>query len=161
MSGSLGHQAPDAPAEPGRGERVMNLTTARKMLPLVQRIVADILDNQRGLDALQPQLDRLDRQKRDLVWLERQRRYALREEQAGREARLGEAQQELRQLGVILVNLEAGRVGFPTMVNNRPAFFAWWPGEEGVTRWHFANESRTRTIPAQWQDEDVSFGTKN
>lgn len=134
----------------------MDLGTARKMLPLVQRIVTDILDLQGRLDRLQPELDRLDRHKRDLVWLERQRRYALRDEIGQREHLLQEAYTELADLGVALTDPELGRVGFPTMVNDRLAFFAWHPGENSITTWHFATEDRRRTIPTSWLEADLS-----
>ena len=69
------------PAErPRRKDVVFDLTTARRMLPLVRRIVQDIQSSCEQLTRLQPEQDRLDRHRRDLSWPERQRRYAVREE---------------------------------------------------------------------------------
>ena len=48
------------------------------------------------------------------------------------EARLQEARTELDDLGVALVDGEAGQVGFPTIVNNRRAFFSWRADDEGI-----------------------------
>lgn len=154
MSGFTGKRASGASKKQNRRDRIMNLTTARMMLPLVSRIVADVLEHQREIEKLQPELDRLDRHRHDLVWLERKRRYDVRDEISLREKKLKAATKELRQLGLSLIDSEIGRIGFPTLVNNRPAFFAWWPEEEGITTWHFATETRCRNIPASWFEED-------
>jgi hypothetical protein len=157
MSGSTGNRASGSPLQEGQPERILNLTTARKMLPLVQRIVADILEGQKHTTQLQPELDRLDRQRRELTWPERRRRYVLREEVSRWDRQLQGAAGELEGLSVLLVDAGAGRVGFPTLVNNRLAYFAWWPGEDEIRYWHFADEYKCRTIPAAWlQEEGIS-----
>jgi hypothetical protein len=150
MNGSRGNMASGAPEKPGRRDRMMNLPTAQRMLPLVRRIVADVLERQGILGRLQPEQDRLDRHKRDLAWPERQRRYQVREEIAGAEADLESALAELHELGVSLLDPDLGRVGFPTVVNNQPAFFSWQPGEEKIQTWHFAEDSKCRPIPPGW-----------
>jgi hypothetical protein len=154
MSGPTENRASNAPAQPERHTRVMNLTTARKMLPLVQRIVVDIVHYQSQLESLQPRKERLDRQRRDLSWPERQHRYAMFEEITQLEHKISETLAELEQLGVAVIDLPSGRVGFPTLVNNRPAFFAWWPGEHDISQWHFASELRCRSIPPSWIEID-------
>lgn len=152
MNGSMGNMAFGAPETPA-SESVLNLTTVQRMLPLVQRIVDDIITGQSTLDRLQPEQERLDRQKRDLVWPERQRRYAV-QEQVDTAVRLVQgAIEELQGLGVVLLDVKEGRVGFPTMVNNRRAYFSWHNGEEGLNTWHFAEETNRRPIPAAWFKE--------
>ena len=69
---------------------------------------------------------------------------------AAEESNLLEAMAELEVLGVALVDPETGRVGFPTIVNERPAFFSWQPGEETLKYWHFGSELVRRAIPASW-----------
>ena len=130
--------------------QVMNLTTAYKMLPLVSRIVGDILNHQCRLDVLRPEQARLDRHKRDLVWQERERRYAVQEEisQLGKDLQAHFS--ELEVLGVALEESEVGRVGFPTLVNDRPAFFTWKLGDDSILNWHFLGEKRYRVIPKSW-----------
>jgi hypothetical protein len=162
MNGSRGNAASDAPEKPARREIVLNLTTARRMLPLVQRVVEDILLSQRDLIRLQPEQDRLDRNRRTLAWPDRQRRYQLREEIAAAERHLTDAVEELEALGLVLLDNDRGRIGFPTLVNNRAAFFSWQPGEEAVTTWHFAEETTRRPIPASWfKSEGVRVVGKN
>jgi hypothetical protein len=126
------------------------------MLPLVERILADLRDRQQTLQRLTPEQLRLERQKRDLTWPERQRRYHIQDEMAVAERALQETVDELSNLGVALLDADTGRVGFPTMVNNRRAYFSWRPGENGLHSWHFAEESVCRPIPAAWLKE-LSF----
>ncbi len=156
MNGSTGNMASGAPEK--RGEIVLSLSTVQRMLPLVQRIVADILQNQKTLEKLGPEQSRLERQRRELSWPERQRRYQLREEAALAERNIQEAISELAGLGVALLDPEVGRLGFPTRVNDRPAFFSWRPGESGLRFWHFAEDTVFRPIPAAWMKEIVLAG---
>lgn len=160
MNGSTEHQAFETPITSPR-QRIMNLTTAWKMLPLVQRIVADLLQHRQHIDILIPELGRLDRRRRELDWPDRRRRYTLQDEIAHTERQLYGTLEELNQLGIYLIEPEAGRIGFPTLVNNRPAFFAWWPEEEDIRYWHFAEEVRNRSIPTAWlQAEGLTLSEK-
>jgi hypothetical protein len=132
---------------------VLTLTTARNMLPLVQRIVGDVLTSRKGLSQLQPEEERLHRVRRTLSWPERERRYAIQEELAALEKSLKEALAEMEGLGVALLDPAEGRVGFPTLVNGKRAFFSWQPGEDTLRHWHFARDNSLRPIPAGWFDE--------
>ncbi len=157
MNGSKGYQASDASEKP---EVVLSLRMVQRMLPLVQRIVDDILTRQRNLSRLLPEESRLDRERRQLDWPARQRRYRLKEEVAGVEHDLQGAKDELGELGVTLLDCERGRVGFPTMVNNRRAYFSWQPGDESLHSWHFAEECTCRPIPQAWLRE-ISLSNKS
>jgi hypothetical protein len=150
MNGSTENTAHGASEKPGRREIVLNLGTARNMVPLVQRIVADILHHQQCLAELTPEQDRLERDRRSLAWSERSRRYQIQEELKHCQQCLHEAQVELARLGVVLIDAAEGRVGFPTIVNNRRAFFSWCQGEDTVHYWHFPNQTKRRPIPASW-----------
>lgn len=150
MNGSKGNAAFNASEMPERRDVVLSLNTASRMLPLVQRVVDDIVVSHNVLDRLQPEQDRLDRHKRDLCWLERQRRYQVHEEVATAERKLGEAREELGSLGVALLEPAIGKIGFPTVVNDRKAYFCWTPGEKQLNNWHFVEETSPRPIPASW-----------
>lgn len=161
MNGYRGNAASDAPEKPTRREIVLNLNTARRMVTLVQRVVEDILQSQNNLNRLQPEQERLDRNRRSLAWPERRRRYQLREELLAAERQLHDAMDELESLGLALLDTDTGRVGFPTLVNNRPAYFSWRPGEDGVSTWQFAEDSKCRPIPAAWfKADDVPVAGK-
>jgi hypothetical protein len=123
------------------------------MLPLVRRIIQDARKTQQALDQLLPEQDRLERQKRTLDWPARSRRYRLHEEIADHEHNLQDARAELEFLGVDLLDLDKGQVGFPTVVNGRDAYFSWRLGEDDVMHWHFAAETLRRRIPSSWMAE--------
>ena len=128
-----------------------DLVTARRMLPLVQGIVADIVENQQKLGQLVPLSEKLERERRSLDWAARQKRYAMTDEIATAEKALGAAVTELATLGVGLADPAAGRVDFPTRINSRPAAFTWHLGDLAVSRWRYAGEEHERSIPADWQ----------
>src|SRR5580704_13989015 len=109
MNGSKGNAAFNASEMPERRDIVLNLNTARRMLPLVQRVVGDILADRKTLDRLQPEQDRLDRHRRDLVWQERQRRYQVHDEVSVIERHLSASLDELGTLGVTMLEPDTGR----------------------------------------------------
>jgi hypothetical protein len=146
----MNNTAYDASEKPGKGEIVMDLATSQRMLPLVTRIVRDIVADHQELRRLLPERDRLDREKRDLDWNDRFRRYAIHAEIQGCERHLQETAAELARLGVTLQNATEGIVGFPTSVNGRKAYFSWRLGEETIKFWHFAKENMRRSVPASW-----------
>jgi hypothetical protein len=154
MNGSKENAAWGAFGQSGRREVFFDLTTARRMVPLVRHIVQEITDTQRHLDKLRYEQERLDHHRRDLAWPERSRRYQVREETTAGEQQLSQARAELEKLGVALVDADAAWVGFPTIVNGRAAFFSLKPGEEEVRYWHFAGETVRRLIPRSWLREE-------
>lgn len=129
----------------------LDLSTARQMLPLVRSIVAEIVDSKKSILDLTREQDQLDRNRRELEWKARDRRYALREEVAKAEQNYGMALNELDALGVSLVDLANGRVDFPTRINGRPAAFSWQLGEEVVAHWRYTEEEQLRPIPKDWE----------
>jgi hypothetical protein len=131
-------------------ETILTWAVANRMLPLVRLIVDDLAASHKRLADIQPEIDRLDRHRRSLVWPERSRRYALQEEIAREEQRAGHARSELDELGLSLIDADLCQIGFPTMVNNRKAYFSWRPGEQTISYWHFIDDADRRPIPATW-----------
>jgi hypothetical protein len=158
MSGSKENATSGAPDK--RGEVILNLSTVQRMLPLVEKIVQDILASQKSVEVLTPEQDRLSRQKRTLDWPQRQRRYQIDDELQAHDRQFQDAVLELQGLGVELLEGEIGRDGFPTLVNNRRSYFSWKPGDEGLKFWHFAEEDNRRPIPASWLQE-IQQAAKN
>lgn len=153
MNGSKGNRASDPSDKPDRNDTCLSLKTVQRMLPLVQRIVTDVLAHDKSLQRLHPEEEVLDRKKRTLDWPRRQRRYQVKDELTRLDADLGNCLEELRLLGVVLLDRDHGAVGFPTVVNDRRAFFSWQPGEDGLRHWQFADEDVRRPIPASWLKE--------
>jgi len=144
------NRATNPAGKPRKKDVTLDLTTAQQMLPLVKSIVTDIVTSRQALAKLTPEQQRLERHRRDLVWLERQRRYQVNEEIAAVEKVLTVAMTELTGLGVNLVDDEAGEVDFPTKVNGRPAAFTWKLGEDSLGNWHYSGEEQLRPIPKDW-----------
>lgn len=151
MSSSTPNRAGNTAGKSRRKELVLDLPTARQMLPLVKSIVSDIINTHSALTNLAPEQERLDRHRRDLAWQERQRRYQVGEEITAAERSLTTAVGELQGLGVNLVDAEAGEVDFPTRINGRNAAFSWRHGEDRLEFWHYSGEELRRPIPADWQ----------
>jgi hypothetical protein len=162
MNGSKGNAAFNASEKPERRDLVLNLNTANRMLPLVQRVVEDIRADRKALIRLQPEIARLDRQKRDLAWQERQRRYRVHDEAAATEKHLQDSLEELDTLGLTMLEMGGGLIGFPTLVNDRRAYFTWHPGEDTLHSWQFEDDGTSRPIPASWwKVSDTELSGKN
>jgi hypothetical protein len=144
------NRASNSAGKPRKKEVTLDLTTARQMLPLVKSIVSDIVISRRALNTLTPEQERLDRQRRELVWQERNRRYQVIEEIAAAEKAWSAAVGELNELGLTLVDDEVGEIDFPTKVNGRTAAFSWTVGDDGLRHWHYSDEESRRPIPADW-----------
>src|SRR5947208_5804743 len=129
------NRATNPPGKPRKKTVTLDLTTTRQMLPLVQSIVNDIVHSRQAINQLAPEQERLDRHRRELAWVERQRRYQVSDEIAAAERALSTAVTELTGLGVNLVDDEAGEVDFPTKINGRAAAFTWRLGENAVSHW--------------------------
>lgn len=161
MGESMGDTTSSASEKPERKEVVLTLSTSRSMLPLMRLIVDDVVTAQHGIDKLQPEHDRLYRQRFNLTWPQRSRRYQVQEELAKLEKSLREALAEMEELGVTLLDRDAGRVGFPTIVNGRRAYFSWRPTENALRFWQYLGETTLRPIPASWDESaEPSVGGK-
>ena len=139
-----------ASAKTKRKDLNLDLPTARQMLPLVQSIVRDIVDRRSDLNRLHPEQENLERNRRELSWGERERRYHIQDEIVAAEGAYKQAVSELRELGLSLVDVSSGRVAFPTRINGRPAVFTWEPGEDSVLYWSYEDEELRRPIPTEW-----------
>ncbi|MSU77031.1 MAG: DUF2203 family protein [Gemmataceae bacterium] len=153
MSESKSYPASDAPETPDNGEVILSLQTVHKMLPLVRRIAGDVVLRYAALAKIQPEDDKLDRQRHSLDWPSRYRRYQIKEEIANAEKELEVLLAELCELGLVCLDEAEGRIGFPTLVNNRRAYFSWVSAEKALRSWRFADEEIDRPIPASWLKE--------
>jgi hypothetical protein len=150
MGGSTENRTSGAFEKPRGASTTFTWQAAQRRLPLVRHIVAEAFQLQQRLAHMQTEKDHLDENRRSLAWPGRSRRYQLQEEIATQEQTLRVVLSELEALGVVLVAPEHGQVGFPTLVNNRPAFFSWRPGEDDVRHWHFADDLSRQPIPENW-----------
>ncbi len=110
--------------------KVWGLEEANQALPLVGRIVADIVAQYRQLKDLREQATALQdagrRSKSEDVEIEAQ---AVSE-------RLNELIDELGELDVQLKDLETGLVDFPGVRNGFDVLLCWKLGEQRIDHWH-------------------------
>src|SRR5262245_2321407 len=150
MSGPTENQTSGAFEKAGGASVLFTWTVAQKMVPLVARIVDEVLRYQQDLSRMDAEKVDLATRRRTFAWPQRSRRYQLQEEIAGAEKQLQAAVSELDALGVALLDPAVGQVGFPTTVNNRRAYFSWRPGDASLAFWHFADETTRRPVPPTW-----------
>jgi hypothetical protein len=150
MSGFTGRRSTGAAERRGQGDRVFTWGSARAMLPLAGRIVADLVRLYARLEELRPETEQLESRRLALSWPERARRYQLQEEKAAADKELRAVRAELTALGVAVLHEASGLIGFATIVNEREAFFSWRPGEDGLEFWNFAGDPVRRSVPEAW-----------
>jgi hypothetical protein len=150
MNGFAEHRASETSGQARPKETLMTWEAGMAMLPLVQRIVTDVLACRQRLAQLEPERARLDRARHKLSWPERARRYEIADELVVAVHELRKTCGELDGLGVVLLHARSGMVGFPTIVNNKAAYFSWLPGEEKLNFWCFADDHHRRPVPESW-----------
>lgn len=123
---------------PVQNQRLFSVDEANRMLPLIKRIVSDIVALSEKLDERQFRLDALDREQNRLRFeaLDFEEWDRMQQEIDADEDRLEEYIDELVELGVELQDASIGEVDFRTQVNGDDAYLCWRLGESVVTHWH-------------------------
>lgn len=125
----------DSDSIPARGEFTPN--SATRMLPLLRRIVADMVRLTRSIDAQREQLRGIDQLPETIDRPNyREEVSDIRGSLAQDEQRLHECRSELAALGVESHQPFDGSVDFPAVVNRRRVRLCWTPGDERVEHWH-------------------------
>src|SRR5436305_824997 len=104
MNGFAEHRASETSGQSRQRETVMTWEAGMAMLPLVERITADILACQQNLGRLEPEKARLERARNKLAWPQRARRYEIVDEIAAVSHQLRATYAELEGLGVVLLH---------------------------------------------------------
>src|SRR5262249_51118369 len=150
MSGFTENRTPGASQHAGAPARLLTWQAAKAMLPLVGRVAADVSRAARRLDALKLEQSGLGDLRRSLDWPRRRRLDQPDAELAAAADELRRVSGELDGLGVTLLDAGRGLIGFPTMVNQRRAYFSWQPGEEELGFWQYSGDVARREIPDDW-----------
>lgn len=150
MSGFIENRESEASQQLGAPGRMLTWHAGVAMLPLVGRIARDVSERHGRLAGLRAELARLEEYRRELTWPLRARRYQLEDEVAVADAGYRAVVAELEALGVALIDAEEGLVGFPTLVNQRRAYFSWRPGEDTLGWWNYASDRVRRPVPEAW-----------
>ena len=108
---------------------------ANNTLPLVRRIVADLVDCFRRWEAAVRQVE-LASHDNVLENAEAERAQAETQRLA---VEIDHGVRELAELGVEVRALDVGLVDFPGTLDGQDVFFCWMLGESAVTHWHARN----------------------
>lgn len=137
-----GFQLPERDAATKSSDRVLfTLEQAHRALPLVKRIVADIVAQYRQLERLQTLRRKWLTQGREGAAAKLDRRAA---EGA---ARLNDLINEVNAIGCVVKDWEAGMVDFRTVHDGREVLLCWKLGEDRIRHWHEANAGASARRP--------------
>ena len=113
-----------------RPKKLFSLKEANGTLPLVSRIVGDIVRTARDIRRLEADADRLEKSH------EKPRAEEIQGRLEGLVEDLQEYVRELERVGCELKDFEQGLVDFPARLGNRTVLLCWNLGEEQVLHWH-------------------------
>ncbi len=103
----------------GPKRRVFTVEHANRALPLVKRIVADIVEQHKRVSALEDKSNP-----------------ELRDQYAAEIDKLRELARELTSIGVELKDWRRGLVDFLSIRDGREVYLCWKHGEESIEFWH-------------------------
>jgi hypothetical protein len=137
----LGGREPHSSKELRR-QGAFTVESANQMLPLVERIVADLM-------TLSLELEQQSAQIRGIEHLPKPTNLAaytdeltaIKESFSTDRQRLESCHRELAALGVKIDSLKDGAIDFPAFLNRRPVMLCWSVGEPSVAHWHYPGES--------------------
>jgi hypothetical protein len=117
-------------AAPRNGKKYFTLDDARRALPLVKRIAADIQTTQADRFRLHGELSTL------VPDLAADRILQLQNALDKQTNRLENLVEELHKVGVDLKDPARALLDFPAIHNGREIMLCWKGGEENITHWH-------------------------
>ena len=144
-------------------KRDFTIATATTTLPLVSRIVEDLVALSQEISDTQERLAFTvsDRDNRSDVYSKEL--LSVRAETDKKSLRLKNCVDELLQLNVLTERVREGFVDFPALRNGQEICLCWQPGEQRVTHWHGVDESckQRRLVDLQLVQKSVERQLSN
>ena len=125
----------------GLNKKFFSVSEANRSLPLVRRIVADIIRDYEQLCVLHSACKAHDGVE-DLPRAE-----ATREKYVRVTDHLSELQEELEKVGCEVKDYRLGMVDFPALLGGREVYLCWQIGEDRVSHWHETTTDYARRRP--------------
>lgn len=132
--------------------RIFDLPMARRTIPLVRRILSEIVAAQARAAHLELQIRR-NPLRAGRSWDEARVSFRVADDLAVARRNAEQAGAELSTLGVNLLDPVRGVGGFPTLVNGSLAFLVLGSSDDDIRYWRYRNQPRLRPIPEQWNSE--------
>ena len=129
----------------GPAHRVFTAQSAQAALPLVRRVVSDIVETYHVLMGIQDEYQALLRRGPS------EELESLRDRRQEYTGRIGELSEELEQIGCNLTDYHHGVVDFPAVLDGREVDLCWRLGESAIAYWHeaFGACSTRAHLPAE------------
>ena len=115
--------------------RFFTVAEAQRTLPLVRRIVADLMSEYPRWRAAVGRFELLSAGAR-ADWGETAEQAAARDEVTAAASRITEYLKELDAIGCVFKGFDAGLVDFYSLRDDRPVFLCWKLGEARIEHWH-------------------------
>jgi hypothetical protein len=115
--------------------KLFTLAAAERTLPLVRRIVADLMAEYPRWRAAVGRFELLTGGAR-ADWGETSELVAARDEVTVAASRINEYLKELEAVGCVFKGFDAGLVDFYSLREDRPVFLCWKMDEDRITHWH-------------------------
>ena len=115
--------------------RLFTLEEAERTLPLVRRIVADLVSAYPGWRAGVAKYEALSLDARPEGG-ETAEMVAVRGAVAAKAERIDGYLRELEEIGCVFKGFDAGLVDFHSLRDDRPIYLCWRLGEERISHWH-------------------------
>ena len=115
--------------------RLFTLEEAERTLPLVRRIVADLVSAYPGWRAGVAKYEALSLEARPEGG-ETAEMVAVRDAVAAKAERIDGYLRELEEIGCVFKGFDAGLVDFHSLRDDRPIYLCWRLGEERISHWH-------------------------
>jgi hypothetical protein len=111
-------------------ERIFTLSEAVAMLPQLRSVLEELTDEWNRIKSLNPQIQKA----RDKAQFDGYSPYGVEYIEAVSHLML--LLQQIRNMGVILKDVDRGLCDFPYMKNGRVVYLCWHLGEETIGYWH-------------------------
>ncbi|MCG8650213.1 MAG: DUF2203 domain-containing protein [Pirellulales bacterium] len=133
---------------------------ATEMLPLVRRIMADMVRLNESILAQREQIKEIDRLPETIDHSDYQEELGdIRASLTDDEERLAACQEELAALGVEAHHPIDGSVDFPTVINRHQVRLCWHPDDKQVEYWHETGQptsKRNKVDPAAFGSQALN-----
>jgi len=111
-------------------ERIFSVSEAKALLPRLRAILEEVADDWSRIKSLNPQIQKA----RDKAQLNGGSPYGV--EYVETVSHLMYLLQQIRDLGVILKDVDRGLCDFPYMKNGKVVYLCWQRGEDTIEYWH-------------------------
>lgn len=132
-----------------RSRPVFDLAQSSAMIPLVNSILKEIVERSVKMSHHELTIKRENAQSAKSARL--RTLFTVRDFSETEQRQQNEATDELKRLGVTVLDRVRGVVGFPTIVNGGLAYFLFELGSSEMSHWRYRDESRARPVPVEWR----------